>query len=254
MAFTDQQVRKLKSKLKPQYVRAREIEGQTLHYLEGWHVVVEANRIFGFDAWDRETVSNSCVWTKQSGARYCAAYVARVRITVRAGNATIIREGCGSGESNESTPGQAHDRASKAAETDATKRALTTFGNCFGLTLYAGAAAQQQLRRNRDADSPPNGNGLRKQSIGNVAGALGSGSDRRELRAPYDANGHGEGGNNDTMYDPNDSAASAEGVTSALEHAAAYVGLPEVRDANGEQDDEARSTHNLARVDKSVLK
>ncbi len=65
MAFTDSQIRKLKSKLKPQHVRVREPEGQALHYLEGWHVVAEANRIFGFDAWDRETVSNACVWTKQ---------------------------------------------------------------------------------------------------------------------------------------------------------------------------------------------
>lgn len=147
MAFTDSQVRKLKSRLKPHHVRVRETEGQTLHYLEGWHVVAEANRIFGFDAWDRETVSNTCVWTKQVSGRYCAAYVARVRITVRAGEAVIIREGSGAGESNETTPGQAHDRASKAAETDATKRALTTFGNCFGLTLYAGLADLERRAR-----------------------------------------------------------------------------------------------------------
>ena len=31
------------------------------------------------------------------------------------------------------SPGQAHDFAAKAAETDATKRALMTFGNAFGL-------------------------------------------------------------------------------------------------------------------------
>lgn len=56
----------------------------------------------------------------------------------------VTREGSGAGESNEATPGQAHDRASKAAETDATKRALTTFGNCFGLTLYAGIAETER--------------------------------------------------------------------------------------------------------------
>ena len=98
MAFSSHQVRKLRSRLKPQHVRMREVEGQILHYLEGWHVVAEANRIFGFDGWDRETVSNTCVWTKQVGSRYCAAYVARVRITVRAGDELIIREGSGAGE------------------------------------------------------------------------------------------------------------------------------------------------------------
>jgi hypothetical protein len=49
---------------------------------------------------------------------------------------TITREGCGSGEARALTPGQAHELAIKAAETDATKRALATFGNPFGLALY----------------------------------------------------------------------------------------------------------------------
>jgi hypothetical protein len=34
------------------------------------------------------------------------------------------------------SPGQAHELALKASETDATKRALATFGNPFGLALY----------------------------------------------------------------------------------------------------------------------
>ena len=49
---------------------------------------------------------------------------------------TITREGCGSGEAKAPTPGEAHELALKAAETDATKRALATFGNPFGLALY----------------------------------------------------------------------------------------------------------------------
>ena len=114
------------------------VEGTELHYLEGWHVIAEANRIFGFDGWDRETVESKCVWTKQNGSRFSAAYVTRVRITVKAGDTSIVREGSGAGEAHEATPGLAHDRAAKAAETDATKRALMTFGNAFGLSLYAG--------------------------------------------------------------------------------------------------------------------
>ena len=116
------------------------MEGTELHYLEGWHVIAEANRIFGFDGWDRETVESKCVWTKQNGSRFSAAYVTRVRITVKAGDTSIVREGSGAGEAHEATPGLAHDRAAKAAETDATKRALMTFGNAFGLSLYAAPA------------------------------------------------------------------------------------------------------------------
>lgn len=138
MSFTQTQVRKLRSKLRPQHIRTREAEGVSLSYLEGWHVVAEANRIFGFDGWDRETISSECVWTKQVNGRFCAAYVTRIRIRVRAGEALIVREGSGAGESNSASPGQAHEFAAKAAETDATKRALMTFGNAFGLSLYGG--------------------------------------------------------------------------------------------------------------------
>ena len=46
------------------------------------------------------------------------------------------------------SPGEVHDIALKAAETDATKRALATFGKPFGLELYRGgrtAASQKPL-------------------------------------------------------------------------------------------------------------
>ncbi len=71
---------------------------------------------------------------KQSACR--CAYTAKVRITVRAGDTLVVREGSGSGEGKGSSPAEAHDGALKAAETDATKRALATFGNSFGLALY----------------------------------------------------------------------------------------------------------------------
>jgi hypothetical protein len=78
--------------------------------------------------------------------------VTRIRITVKAGDTSIIREGSGAGEAHSSSPGLAHELAAKAAETDATKRALMTFGNAFGLSLYAGApetTANRGGNRNR---------------------------------------------------------------------------------------------------------
>ena len=50
--------------------------------------------------------------------------------------AIIVREGHGSGEGRGASPGEVHAIALKAAETDATKRALATFGKPFGLELY----------------------------------------------------------------------------------------------------------------------
>jgi recombination DNA repair RAD52 pathway protein len=63
-------------------------------------------------------------------------YTVRVRISVSAGNRTLIREGSGAGHGIDADKGLAHESALKAAETDATKRALMTFGNSFGLALY----------------------------------------------------------------------------------------------------------------------
>src|SRR6476646_2564174 len=136
MALTDTQVRQLKAKLEPKHVKIRKANGADLHYVEGWHMIAEANRIFGYDAWDRRTLASRCVCSGANGAYHEAAYTAKVRVSVRAGDNTILREGSGSGEARAPTPGQAHELALKGAETDATKRALATFGNPFGLALY----------------------------------------------------------------------------------------------------------------------
>jgi recombination DNA repair RAD52 pathway protein len=47
-----------------------------------------------------------------------------------------VREGCGAARGFAKTAGEAMENAIKAAETDALKRALVTFGNAFGLALH----------------------------------------------------------------------------------------------------------------------
>src|SRR5262245_17554879 len=138
MPFARTQLRLLTRRLNPKWIKQRESNGQTLSYIEGWYAVAEANRVFGFDGWDRETVVSQCVWAKPIGNKYGAAYLTRVRITVRAGDQRVVREGSGTGEATAASPGLAHEIAAKGAETDATKRALSTFGNPFGLSLYGG--------------------------------------------------------------------------------------------------------------------
>ena len=76
-----------------------------------------------------------------------------MRVSVRAGDVVIVREGSGTGEGKASTPGQAHELALKGAETDATKRALATFGNPFGLALYD--REQAGVRKTRGASLSP---------------------------------------------------------------------------------------------------
>ena len=136
MGFSAKQLQALRRSLNSRYVRTREANGRELSYIEGWYAISEANRIFGFDGWSRETVDSRCVLARENRGTFLAVYVAKVRITVQADGATIIREGHGSGEGRGTSPGEVHDIALKAAETDATKRALATFGKPFGLELY----------------------------------------------------------------------------------------------------------------------
>lgn len=143
MTFTPEQVRSLSAPLNSSHVKEREQGGRKVSYVEGWHAIAEANRIFGFDGWQRETVllqetNRDLVTIKpRNGSPYDQwriGYIAKVRVTV--GN--VVREGTGygSGMGKPEAIGDAVEGAIKEAETDAMKRALMTFGNPFGLALY----------------------------------------------------------------------------------------------------------------------
>ena len=136
MALNDTQVRQLRAKLEAKHVKTRKANGADLHYVEGWHVIAEANRIFGYDAWDRRTLASHCVWSGETGA-YQGSGLHRQGPRQRPSRRY---HHCAGGVRNwrrqSPNPGQAHDLALKGAETDATKRALATFGNPFGLALY----------------------------------------------------------------------------------------------------------------------
>ena len=141
--FSAEQITALSAPLDRAKVRQREQGRSQVSYLEGWQVIAEANRIFGFDGWQRETVALRCVnQSERTIGRdqkpgWGVTYTARVRISVSAaGQPALIREGCGAGHGIDVDLGQAHESALKEAETDAMKRALMTFGNPFGLALY----------------------------------------------------------------------------------------------------------------------
>jgi len=136
MGFSAKQVQALRRNLNSRHVRTRDAHGRALSYIEGWYAISEANRIFGFDGWNRETLDSRCVLARENRGSFLAVYTAKVRITVEAGHTIIVREGHGSGEGRGTSPAEVHDIALKAAETDATKRALATFGRPFGLELY----------------------------------------------------------------------------------------------------------------------
>jgi len=130
--FTTEQDEMLKQKLNPAAVSQRSKAEVMLSYIEGWHVIAEANRIFGFGCWKRETVYNKQVCRYAYGEKVKVGYEAMVRITV----GDVVREGTGNGSQVAKDEFDAIEGAAKEAETDAMKRAFMTFGNPFGLALY----------------------------------------------------------------------------------------------------------------------
>lgn len=135
-----EQIKQLEAKLDPKNIKTRQLGGKEMSYIEGWHAISEANKIFGFDKWNRETTEIKMVSERQRTIGkdqyqkdgWGVTYIAKVRITI----GDIVREGCGSGHGIDADLGSAHESAIKEAETDAMKRAFMTFGNPFGLALY----------------------------------------------------------------------------------------------------------------------
>ncbi|MDH5797844.1 MAG: RAD52 family DNA repair protein [Paracoccaceae bacterium] len=127
----------LRMKLDPKHVKPAP-RGKHGEFVDGYHVITEANRIFGEGGWSYEVtrlekVSEQIVKTDR-GAQFRVGYLCAVRANVGG----VIREGLavGSGVGNPDTLADHHESAVKEAETDALKRALRTFGNTFGLALY----------------------------------------------------------------------------------------------------------------------
>jgi recombination DNA repair RAD52 pathway protein len=89
----------LQAKLDAKHVCPPKQFGPKGDYLEGWHVMAEANRIFGFNGWQYEVTECTCVW---QGARdigrdkkpgFGVSYTAKVRVV--AGG--VVREDFGAG-------------------------------------------------------------------------------------------------------------------------------------------------------------
>lgn len=136
MTFTPEQNAALAAPLDPKHVKPPKSFGPKGDYIEGWHAIAEANRIFGHDGWSYTIAltQDSLVLgkDKDGNPQWQGAYTCLC--TVQAGGATRQDVGFGSGFAKDI--GGAIEGATKEAATDALKRALRTFGHPFGLALY----------------------------------------------------------------------------------------------------------------------
>jgi recombination DNA repair RAD52 pathway protein len=113
MGFSAKQVQALRRKLDHRHVRTREVNGRELSYIEGWYAISEANRIFGFDGWNRETVDSRCVLARENRGSFLAIYIARARITVHGEGVIIVREGHDATRTCNSAAGEARRLSSR---------------------------------------------------------------------------------------------------------------------------------------------
>lgn len=131
-------------------------QGKYGEYVDGLHVIREANRIFGFNGWSYtverlERTHFDVVELQGREGPYKqlrTSYLCAVRVVVDG----VVREGLavGVGNGKPENAGDVIESAVKEAETDALKRALRTFGNTFGLALY------DKDKSNREVGLPVN--------------------------------------------------------------------------------------------------
>lgn len=128
----------LGKKLDPSHVKPAKQFGPKGDYIEGWHAMAEANRIFGYGEWDYAISDCKCVSErakkigKDGKDGFAVSYIATVQVFV----GSVRRQDVGAGHGYDLDCGLAHESAIKEAVTDALKRALRSFGNPFGLALY----------------------------------------------------------------------------------------------------------------------
>lgn len=121
----------------------------TLSYLGSYYIIDQANTLFGYNGWSYEITdmkTNTYAFVKTEDGRdgekgkekngIETKSTARVKVTVFLGGRAVIREDVGNGSSTTYSNAPDFEGAEKEAVSDALKRALRTFGNQFGNSLY----------------------------------------------------------------------------------------------------------------------
>jgi DNA repair and recombination protein RAD52 len=160
--FNDKQLQILNAELDSSRIKMRDKGNISLSYIEGHDAIETANRVFGFGNWDYaisklEQVSQEVNQNQNT----VVCYKAVVQVLIHSENHTqdVSREDVGFGTGVAKTLADAHEGAAKEAVTDALKRALRSFGNQFGNSLYS-----KDKNHNNNSN---NGNYQNQQSANN---------------------------------------------------------------------------------------
>ena len=137
--FNKNQLASLNQELDSSRIKSREKGNVSLSYIEGFDVIDTANLIFGYGNWSYLISKLEQVSQEQNhNQNFVVCYKAVVKLLVKDENhsKSIFRQDVGFGSGVAKTLNDAHENAGKEAVTDALKRAMRSFGNQFGNSLY----------------------------------------------------------------------------------------------------------------------
>ena len=137
--FNENQLKILNEELNSSRIKTREKGNVSLSYIEGFDVIDTANLIFGYGNWSYLISKLEQVSQEQNhNQNFVVCYKAVVKLIVKDDNhsKSIFRQDVGFGTGVSKTLADSHENAGKEAVTDALKRAMRSFGNQFGNSLY----------------------------------------------------------------------------------------------------------------------
>jgi len=137
--FIDKQIQVLKYEIEPSRIKSRTKGNINLSYLEGFDLIETANKVFGHGNWSYTITSLEQVSQEtNSNQNIVICYKAVVKLTVYSLDHTkyISKEDVGFGTGIAKMLADAHEGGAKEAVTDSIKRAMRSFGNQFGNSLY----------------------------------------------------------------------------------------------------------------------
>jgi DNA repair and recombination protein RAD52 len=159
--FNTNQLKILNLELDSNRIKTREKGNINLSYIEGFDVIDTANLIFGYGNWSYLISKLEQVSQEQNhNQNFVVCYKAVVKLIVKDENHTksIFRQDVGFGSGVAKALNDAHENAGKESVTDALKRAMRSFGNQFGNSLYDKSRNQQNQDSSYQANQNQNQN------------------------------------------------------------------------------------------------
>ncbi len=156
--FSKNQITALTQELDQNRIKSRQKGNISLSYLEGFDIIETANKIFGYGNWSYTISKLEQVSQEQNqNQNHVICYKALIKVAIHSESHSVMiaREDVGFGTGIDKTLAQAHEGAAKEAVTDALKRAMRSFGNQFGNSLYDKSRKQTQQPQPRQLHQAP---------------------------------------------------------------------------------------------------